>query len=107
MAKRSYTKKSSELKEELPKVVEWEGEFEFCEGKGYWGTDDEPQTTVLTLTKDLKLNIKGPVSGQWYTFSGAGARVEVQNEDVEELLKKKNPNNCCSGTQQQPYFIIE
>ena len=110
MAKRSYTKKSSELKE-LPEVVELEGEFESSEGIGYWETDepeaDEHQTTVLTLTKDLKLNIKGPVSGKLYVFSGAGAKVPVDNEDVEGLLKKKNPNNCCSGSLQQPYFIIE
>ena len=112
MAKRSNSAKRGKLKEELPEVVELQGEFESSEGIGYWETD-EPEveeasdTTVLVLTKDLKLNIKGPVSGTLYVFSGAGAKVPVKNEDVEGLLKKKNPNNCCSGTEQQPYFIIE
>jgi len=103
MAKRSYTKKRSQLEEKEVLVkdkVSADVEIKV-------GAETAPETTTLVLTKDVKLNIVGPSSETLYVFNGAGSKVPVLNEDVEGLLQKKNRSGCCpGGTPSQPYFQI-
>jgi hypothetical protein len=50
----------------------------------------------------------GTVTGQRYTWHGAGTVIEIDAEDVEGLLKKKS-RSCvtCSGILvEQPFFEI-
>lgn len=82
--------KVSEEKKEEPKVVK-----------------QSSQTVQLVLQRNLKLKIKGPVTGDDYLFSGAGAVVDVDEKDAEIMLQKRG-GMCCEGsgsTQPQPYFI--
>jgi hypothetical protein len=96
MAKRSYSKRSS--------VVEKEEEEEVLLPL------ETHSVTTLVLMKDIgTLNVIGSVTGKTYTWHGAGSKVDVDDEDVEEILKRKNTNmtNCCDGsTSQQPYFKV-
>lgn len=83
-------KVSEEEKKEEPKVVK-----------------QSSQTVQLVLQRNLKLKIKGPVTGKEYLFPGAGAIVDVDEKDAEIMLQKRG-GTCCEGsgsTQPQPYFI--
>lgn len=66
-----------------------------------------PETVRLVLLKQLKLNYTGSVSGKKYTFSGSGAELPINAEDVEIMMKKYG-GKCCegSGVGPQPYFAI-
>lgn len=74
--------------------------------------DEEPseasETVRLVLLKDIKLNYTGPFSGKLYTFSKAGAEVDVDADDAEIMLAKRG-GMCCEGSGigvPQPYFAI-
>jgi hypothetical protein len=58
------------------------------------------------LLKDLKLNYTGPVTGKVYTFSRAGAEVDVDAEDIEIMMQKRGGECCPGGSGPQPYFAI-
>lgn len=64
-------------------------------------------TTVrLMLQKDLRLNIRGSVTGNWYHFNGGGSVLEVDERDAPAMLEKKPMSACCSGTIGSPYFLL-
>jgi|32_taG_2_1085360.scaffolds.fasta_scaffold142281_2 hypothetical protein len=84
-------KVSEEKVEEKPKVVK----------------KQSSETVQLVLQRNLKLKYKGPVSGKEYFFSGAGAIVDVDEEDADIMLQKRG-GTCCEGsgsTAPQPYFV--
>ena len=67
----------------------------------------QSETVDLVLQRDLKLKIKGPVSGKQYLFAGAGAVVPVNKEDVDKMLEKSG-GMCCEGSgvnAPQSYFV--
>ena len=69
----------------------------------------EPERVCLVLLKSLKLNIKGPVTGTLYVFSGAGAEVYVDKRDAEMMKDKISGAGCCDGSgigQPTPYFEV-
>ena len=97
MAKRSYTKSDSKLDEEFDYFLE-DDEVE-----------EEAQYTAVRLLKDMKVKVKGYVSGNTYIFNGAGSQLDVLNVDLEGLLNKRNPRlGCCNDKyrQHRPYFEV-
>jgi hypothetical protein len=64
------------------------------------------ETVQLVLLRDLKLKYTGPVTGKLYVFSGAGAVVDVDEEDAVIMLEKRG-GTCCegSGTGQPPKYF--
>ncbi len=96
MAKRSNYERESER----VKVSDEEIEEEVVEEKEF----SEPETVRLVLLKQLNLKYVGNVTGKTYTFSGAGAEVDVDKKDAEIMLSKKG-GKCCEGSVgPQPYF---
>jgi hypothetical protein len=67
-----------------------------------------PKTTVrVVLTKNKIVNYTGKITGNRYTFNGAGSVVEVDERDVPVMLEIGiNQNSCCSGLKTSPYFQI-
>lgn len=65
-----------------------------------------PVVQQLVLLKDLTLIIRGSVSGNEYRFNGAGSIVDVDERDVEELLRKDSRRSCCGSDQPTPYFSL-
>lgn len=57
----------------------------------------QSETVRLVLLKQVKLNYIGPVTGKKYTFSGAGAEVDVDKKDAEIMINKKG-GKCCEGS---------
>jgi hypothetical protein len=68
-------------------------------------TNEGPPSKPLILTKDLKLNVVGAVTGVKYTWNGAGSVVDVDERDVPALLTRAMPRSCC-GTIPTPYFVM-
>ena len=67
------------------------------------------ERVCLVLLKNVKLNIKGPVTGDLYVFSGAGAEVYVDKRDAEMMKDKISGAGCCEGSgigQPTPYFEV-
>ena len=97
MAKRSYTKSDSKLDEEFDYFLE-DDEVE-----------EEAQYTTVRLLKDMKVRVKGYVSGNTYIFYGAGSELDVLNVDLEGILNKRSSKpGCCSDKfrQPKPYFEV-
>lgn len=69
---------------------------------------EEPiQYVLLTLLRDLRLRVLGPVTGKEYFFDGAGFSVYMDERDANELVKKVSAKSCCSGENTRtPYFEI-
>lgn len=63
------------------------------------------KTVRLVLQKNVRLKIKGSVTGNEYVFDDAGAELDVDERDAPVMLAKRNMNPCCSGTYDSPYFI--
>jgi hypothetical protein len=89
-------------------IVESGGELEEIEN---WYEDIEVEEmpieyVTLVLMKALKMNCIGAITGNRYTFDGAGSQVAVDKRDVDEMLMKKSNLPCCSGGAQTPYFNI-
>jgi hypothetical protein len=96
MAKRSNPKSNRKLDEEFDYFLE-DDEVE------------EVQYTAVRLLKDMKVRVKGYVSGNTYVFDGAGSELDVLNDDLEGILNKRNPRlGCCNDhmRQHKPYFEI-
>jgi hypothetical protein len=51
---------------------------------------------------DAHLLYDGQVSGRHYEWHGAGAIVDVDEQDVSELLSKRRGKKPCCGEQEQP-----
>jgi hypothetical protein len=66
----------------------------------------EPVVQKLVLLKDVKLIVPGPVSGNVYTFHGAGSVVDVDTRDIDGLLEKSNKRSCCGVDTPTPYFSL-
>ena len=90
MEKRNYTERKSKRVKALDELV----------------VEKVPETVRLILLKDLKLNYTGPKSGKLYRFSGAGAEIDVDAEDVEIMMQKSGGECCPGGSGPQPYFAI-
>jgi hypothetical protein len=96
MAKRSNPKRNRELDEEFDYFLE-DDEVE------------EVQHTTVRLLKDMKVRVKGYVSGNTYIFNGAGSELDVLNVDLEGILNKRSSKlGCCSDKfrQPKPYFEV-
>lgn len=65
----------------------------------------QANTIRLRLMKDLKLNAIGKVTGNRYTFNGAGSILDVDEQDAEYLLNKNTVISCC-GSKGSPYFEV-
>jgi len=53
----------------------------------------------VRLMIDVKFNATGSVTGNSYTWNGAGAVTDVDERDVEGLLEKRQGGRqCCGGT---------
>ena len=66
------------------------------------------ETVRVMLLHPGNVHYTGTVTGQRYTWHGAGTVIEIDAEDVEGLLKKKS-RSCvtCSGILvEQPFFEI-
>ena len=92
MAKRSYSKRSSQR----VKVSDKKEEIK------------DPETVLLQLAKDLNLNIVGKVTGKKYNFPRAGSVVAIDKRDVDEMMKKRSGacGGCPSSVGPTPYFKI-
>lgn len=67
------------------------------------------ETVRLVLMKNVNLNILGPVTGKRYSFSGAGAQVDVDKSDADLMINKISTSRCCDGSgvgKPTPYFEI-
>jgi len=54
-------------------------------------------TVPVRCLLDARTSVTGAVTGEVYIFSGAGAIVDVAQEDADELLNKKRGRACCGG----------
>lgn len=103
MAKRSIYDDNSERVKVEDDLDETFGEVDYKEV-----LPKQPETVRLVLLKDMKLNYTGPVTGKLYVFDKAGAELDVDKEDANEMLAKKG-GSCCPGSgigRPQPYFAI-
>ena len=55
---------------------------------------------------DAVIRIKGLYSGREYIFDGAGSEVDVEQQDVEWLLEKRQGKGCCGGGGGQQVFEL-
>ena len=72
-------------------------------------TSESKQKSVLqqlVLNKNKRVRVIGSVTGKEYVFEGAGAIVEVDEQDVPAMLEKGKGVSCCSGTEGAPYFSL-
>jgi len=105
MAKRSNYERDSERVEVEDELLE---EEEFYASIEEEETEDEPSETVrLTMVRDLTLNIRGPVTGQMYRFSGSGSYLYVDKDDAEIMITKRGSKACCGGSSSPIYFQID
>jgi hypothetical protein len=104
MDKRSDFQYDSEYLEDEVEELE---EEEMPKKRSYTKKSD-PETVKLRLLKDIKVNAVGKVTGNYYSWAGGGAVVDVDILDKDELLKKgTNPQQtCCQDTVVQPYFEV-
>ena len=86
MAKRNLIQGNSELDEVKDSPIQV---IEFPELSG---------RTALVLLMDLKLKIRGPVSGEDYFFDGAGSVLMVNDADLERMLAKTMSVSTCCGS---------
>ena len=64
-----------------------------------------PTTVALQLQINCILKIRGSVSGNIYTFSGAGSIVDVDERDAPKMLEKSLGRPCCSPSASK-YFVL-
>lgn len=69
-------------------------------------TLDTVSTVSIQLMIDATLKITGTVTGLQYVFHGAGAIVDVDFKDKDELLNKKRGNSCCGGQSGKSIFAL-
>ena len=68
----------------------------------------ESSTSQIMLLKNLNVNYYGKATGNLYSFSGGGAIIEVDNQDVPDMLAKNGGNctSCPSSIGRTPYFSL-
>lgn len=63
-------------------------------------------TVSMVCTIDATVKVTGTVTGTQYVFRGAGAVVQVNAKDKDELLNKKRGNSCCGGQSGKSIFAL-
>lgn len=54
-------------------------------------------TRQVRSLMDARIRMIGSYSGREYVFQQAGSVVDVETEDVESLLKRRQSKGCCGG----------
>jgi hypothetical protein len=54
-------------------------------------------TILVRSSVDAIYKTTGAVSGREYVFRGGGSIAEINKEDVDELLSRRNQKGCCGG----------
>lgn len=67
---------------------------------------DTVSMVSIQLMIDATVKITGTVTGLQYVFHGAGAIVDVDFKDKDELLNKKRGNSCCGGQSGKSIFAL-
>lgn len=70
---------------------------------------EEPVYVRVRLLVDVRLNYVGKVTGNIYHFFGAGSEADVDENDVEIMMKKRVGgvcDGCPASSGPQPYFEI-
>ena len=68
---------------------------------------EAPKTVRVVLLRSKIVNIYGSVTGNRYSFPGAGSILSVDERDVPVLLEKgAGRTSCCSGVPTSPYFNL-
>ena len=66
-----------------------------------------PKTVRIVLARNKIVNTYGSVTGNRYSFPGAGSILSVDERDVPTLLEKgAGGTSCCSGVPTSPYFEL-
>jgi len=66
-----------------------------------------PKTIQIVLLRNKIVNTNGSVTGNRYSFPGAGSILDVDERDVPGLLAKgSGGTSCCSGVPTSPYFEL-
>ena len=63
-------------------------------------------TVSIVCLIDATVKVTGAVTGNKYEFYGAGAKVEVDIKDKNEILNKKRGRGCCGGESGKPIFSV-
>ncbi len=66
----------------------------------------EIDTVSIRNLLDATVKLTGTVTGQQYVFHGAGAIVEVDSRDKDEILNKKRGRACCGGQSGKSVFEL-
>lgn len=66
----------------------------------------EIDTVSIRNLLDATVKLTGTVTGQRYVFHGAGAIVEVDSRDKDEILNKKRGRACCGGQSGKSVFEL-
>ena len=69
--------------------------------------EEKVDTVSIRSTIDAKTKITGTVTGNLYIFNGAGAVINVDVRDKDELLNKKRGRACCGGISGKALFELE
>jgi len=93
---------SSRVKSETEEVVEDEPVVKKRESYN----PPKRKTIKLQLMKDKILRVAGKATGKVYVFSGAGAIVDVDEEDARIMMDRKQPSCCPGSIGSTPYFQI-
>ena len=68
---------------------------------------EAPKTVRIVLLRSKIVNTNGSVTGNRYSFPGAGSILDVDERDVPGLLAKgSGGTSCCSGVPTSPYFEL-
>ena len=66
-----------------------------------------PKTIRIVLARNKIVNTYGSVTGNRYSFPGAGSILSIDERDVPVLLAKgAGGTSCCSGVPTSPYFEL-
>jgi len=68
--------------------------------------EEKVDTVSIRSTIDAKTKITGTVTGNLYIFNGAGAVINVDVRDKDELLNKKRGRACCGGISGKALFEL-
>ena len=68
--------------------------------------EEKVDTVSIRSTIDAKTKITGTVTGNLYIFNGAGAVINVDVRDKDELLNKKRERACCGGISGKALFEL-
>lgn len=93
--------KSSKVRVESKQPVK----LDIDEGKNFFY--NEPIATVpIRSLIDAQIKLTGAVSGKVYIWPQAGAVVDVDARDKDEILNKKRGRSCCGGQSGKNLFEL-